>query len=72
MADSVLSPLAEVAACTLVVAAAGAGTFDSHVGTLALMNVLVTGVADALRADATHRLDRIESAWRDAGALTDR
>jgi DNA-binding MurR/RpiR family transcriptional regulator len=72
MADSVLSPLAEVAACTLVVAAAGAGTFDSHVGTLALMNVLVTGVADALRAEATQRLDRIETAWREAGALTDR
>ncbi|MBI5089322.1 MAG: MurR/RpiR family transcriptional regulator [Actinobacteria bacterium] len=72
MADSVLSPLAEIAARTMVVAAAGAGTFDSHVGTLALMNVLVTGVADAMRAVATERLDRVESAWRDGGALTDR
>lgn len=72
IADSVLSPLAEVANRTLVVAAAGAGTFDSHVGTLALVNVLVTGVADALRAVATERLDRVESAWRVAGALTDR
>ncbi|MCU1361734.1 MAG: hypothetical protein JWN99_3023 [Ilumatobacteraceae bacterium] len=72
IADSVLSPLAEVANRTVVVAAAGAGTFDSHVGTLALVNVLVTGVADALRAVATDRLDRVESAWREAGALTDR
>ena len=72
VADSVLSPLAEVADRTLVVAAAGAGPFDSHVGTLALVNVIVTGVADALRAVATDRLDRVESAWRDVGALTDR
>ena len=72
IADSVLSPLAEVANRTFVVAAAGAGPFDSHVGTLALVNVLVTGVADALRAGATDRLDRVESAWRDASALTDR
>lgn len=72
IADSVLSPLAEVAQRTLVVAAAGAGPFDSHVGTLALVNVLVTGVADALRAVASDRLGRVEHAWRDAGALTDR
>jgi DNA-binding MurR/RpiR family transcriptional regulator len=72
IADSVLSPLAEVANRTLVVAAAGAGPFDSHVGTLALVNVIVTGVADALRAVATDRLDRVETAWREAGALTDR
>jgi DNA-binding MurR/RpiR family transcriptional regulator len=72
IADSVLSPLAEIANRTLVVAAGGAGPFDSHVGTLALVNVIVTGVADALRAVATDRLDRVESAWRHAGALTDR
>jgi DNA-binding MurR/RpiR family transcriptional regulator len=72
VADSVLSPLAELAQATIVVAAAGAGTFDSHVGTLALMNVVVTGVADALRAVAADRLDRIEDAWRQAGSLTDR
>lgn len=68
--DSVLSPLAASADRTLVVAAAGSGPFDSHVGTLALFNLLVAGVADLLRAAATDRLDRMETAWR--SALTDR
>src|SRR3954447_13744259 len=39
MTDSVLSPLASIADRTLVIAAAGAGPFDSHVGTLALCNL---------------------------------
>ena len=70
--DSLLSPLAAMADRTLTVAAAGGGPFDSHVGTLALMNVLVAGVADRLRREATERLDRVESAWQVGGALTDR
>lgn len=70
--DSLLSPLAASADRTFTVAAAGGGPFDSHVGTLALANVVVAGVADRLRADATERLDRAEAAWRDGGALTDR
>lgn len=70
--DSVLSPLAELAERTLVVAAAGAGPFDSHVGTLALVNAIVTGVADQLRAVATERLGRVETAWRTAHSLADR
>jgi DNA-binding MurR/RpiR family transcriptional regulator len=70
--DSLLSPLASLADHTFTVAAAGGGPFDSHVGTLALVNVVVAGVADRLRAVATDRLDRAEAAWRDAGSLTDR
>jgi DNA-binding MurR/RpiR family transcriptional regulator len=70
--DSLLSPLAALADRTLTVAAAGGGPFDSHVGTLALVNVLVAGVADRLRREATERLDRAEAAWQAAGALTDR
>lgn len=69
--DSVLSPLAELADCSFVVSAASAGPFDSHVGTLALLNLLIIDVAAARRADATVRLDRLEAAWRDADALTD-
>jgi DNA-binding MurR/RpiR family transcriptional regulator len=69
--DSRLSPLAERAAAVLTVAADGAGPFDSHVGVLALANALVNGVAAKLRASATRRLDRVEDAWRDAGALVD-
>lgn len=72
LTDSLLSPLAGLAERTLTVAAAGGGPFDSHVGTLALINVLVAGVADRLRREATERLDRAEAAWQAAGALTDR
>lgn len=70
--DSMLSPVAACAQRTLVVAAAGAGPFDSHVGTLALMNVLVAAVAVRLRGMATERLDRSEAAWRASNALTER
>lgn len=72
LTDSVLSPLASNADRTLVVSAAAAGPFDSHVGTLALLNLLVTEVARATRIEATDRLDHLEDAWRDARALTDR
>ncbi len=72
IADSVLSPVAACAQRTLVVTAAGAGPFDSHVGTLALMNVLVAGAAIRLRGVATERLDRAEAAWRVSNALTER
>jgi DNA-binding MurR/RpiR family transcriptional regulator len=72
LSDSLLSPLSAAADHTLVVTAAGAGPFDSHVGTLALCNLLVAGVAERLRSVATERLDRAEQAWTDAHALVDR
>jgi DNA-binding MurR/RpiR family transcriptional regulator len=72
VSDSVLSPLSAVADLTLVVTAAGAGPFDSHVGTLALLNLVVAGVAEQLRSAATERLERAEAAWTTAGALVDR
>ena len=68
--DSVLSPLATSSAHAFVVAAAAAGPFDSHVGTLALFDLLVAEVAAALRSSATTRLDRLEQAWQRADALT--
>ena len=71
LTDSRLSPLADIAAECFVVSAEGVGPFDSHVGTLALANALVAGAASRLRQSATRRLDRVESAWRDAGALVD-
>jgi DNA-binding MurR/RpiR family transcriptional regulator len=70
--DSMLSPVAACSQRTLVVTAAGAGPFDSHVGTLALMNLLVAAVAVRLRGMATDRLDRSEAAWRASNALTER
>jgi len=69
--DSPLSPLAALASVSFAVAAEGAGPFDSHVGTLALANALVTGVAARLRRSATRRLDAVEAAWRGAGALVE-
>ncbi len=69
--DSLLSPLASVSSVTFTVAAEGAGPFDSHVGSLALANALVTGVAARMRRTATPRLEAVEAAWRDAGALVE-
>ena len=69
LTDSALSPIALLADASFTVAAASAGPFDSHVATLAVLNALVTAVADKLRSSATDRLDRIEAAWRAAGAL---
>lgn len=68
--DSVLSPLAQQATASFVVTAEGAGPFDSHVGTLALVNALASGVARRLRRPAARRLDRVEQAWQSAAALT--
>lgn len=70
--DSLLSPLAGVAAHTFTIAAAAAGPFDSHVGTLALANLVVALLADKVRPTATERFDRTEAAWRGARSLTDR
>jgi DNA-binding MurR/RpiR family transcriptional regulator len=70
--DSLLSPLAAAAKHTFVVSAAAVGPFDSQVGTLALLNLVVTGVANTLRSHATERLDRAEAAWNAAGALVER
>lgn len=69
--DTVLSPLASVANHAFLVAADSPGPFDSHVGTLALLDVLVVGVAAADRDRATDRLDRLESMWRTTNALID-
>jgi DNA-binding MurR/RpiR family transcriptional regulator len=69
LTDSLLSPLAAQAAVCFTVSAEGAGVFDSHVGTLALTNALVTGTAAQMRRSATDRLDAVEAAWRAAGAL---
>lgn len=70
--DSLLSPLAVLADQNLVVHAAGAGPFDSHVGTLAIFNLVVAGVAERLRSSAADRLERVEGAWRRADSLIDR
>ena len=73
ISDSLLSPIAAMADRTLVVAAAGAGPFDSHVGTLALCQpARRRRVPTVLRGDAVQRLDRAEQAWNRASALSER
>jgi DNA-binding MurR/RpiR family transcriptional regulator len=72
LTDSVLSPLATDAAVAFMVGADSIGPFDSHVGTLALLNLVALDVAAGLRQSATERLGLIEVAWSDNEALTDR
>lgn len=69
--DSMLSPIAAHADVTFLVSAGSIGPFDSHVGTLALLNLVAANVATALRGPATERLADIEEAWRRYGTLTD-
>lgn len=69
--DSVLSPIATRADATFLVTGGAVGPFDSHVGTLSLLNLIASSVAATLRATAADRLDAIEGAWRARGALTD-
>jgi DNA-binding MurR/RpiR family transcriptional regulator len=71
ISDGPLSPIAGVADDHFVVAAGAVGPFDSHVGTLALLELLATQVALARRDDARARLDRVEAAWAEADALTE-
>ena len=71
LTDSMLSPIAARAAVTFLVAAASEGPFDSHVGTLALLNLVAARAAVDLRASAADRLATIETAWRANETLTD-
>jgi DNA-binding MurR/RpiR family transcriptional regulator len=69
--DSILSPLAARADVMFVVSADSVGPFDSHVGTLALLNLIGAEVAGALRTSARDRLAAVEEAWSRHGSLTE-
>lgn len=71
LVDSELSPLAEGALAVLTVGAEGAGPFDSQVGMMAVANALLAGVASRLRRSVTRRVDALERAWVERGALLD-
>lgn len=71
LTDSMLSPIAARAAVTFLVSAGSEGPFDSHVGTLALLNLVAIRVSAELRASAADRLATVESVWRTHGTLTD-
>jgi DNA-binding MurR/RpiR family transcriptional regulator len=69
--DSVFAPFADGAASVLVVASEGPGAFDSYVGVLALMNLLVSMTSTATSEQATPHLDLLEATWTANGALLD-
>jgi DNA-binding MurR/RpiR family transcriptional regulator len=69
--DSAFSPLAQRARHTFVVSARSPGPFDSHAGTIALVDALIASVATRLRRSATERLDAVEAAWSNARDLVD-
>jgi DNA-binding MurR/RpiR family transcriptional regulator len=69
--DSAFSPLAERARHAFVVSARSAGPFDSHAGTVALIDAIIAGIATRLRRTATERLDALEAAWSNAEDLVD-
>ena len=72
LSDGVLSPLAMGADHSFAIAAASVSPFDSHVGTLALFDLLVANAAERLRGIAADRLEQVEAAWAAAGSLADR
>ncbi|HWL44179.1 MAG TPA: MurR/RpiR family transcriptional regulator [Ilumatobacter sp.] len=69
LSDNALSPLAAFADVAFDISAGSAGPFDSHVGTLALLNLFVANVAARVREPAAERLAAIEAAWREHGSL---
>lgn len=71
LTDGVLSPLAMGSHHSFAIAAASVSPFDSHVGTLALCDLLVGQAAERLRTSAAERLGRVESAWAEGRALID-
>lgn len=67
--DRALSPLSSRANVAFDVHAASHGPFDSHVGTLALLNMVAVAVAAEIQAIAAPRLEAIEAAWRGHDSL---
>jgi DNA-binding MurR/RpiR family transcriptional regulator len=69
--DGRLSPLADRAEITFVIAARGVGPFDSSVGAMSLVHALVAAIAARLRRSATGRLDAVEDSWRSGTDLVE-
>ena len=72
LSDGLLSPLAMMADHSFEVAAASVSPFDSHVGTLALFDLLVAAAAERLKGPAADRLERVEKAWAAGASLIER
>ncbi|UDY35256.1 MurR/RpiR family transcriptional regulator [Dermatobacter hominis] len=67
--DSPLSPLATDAEVVVAVESHDVGPFDSYVAVLAVVEVLVAGVAHRLRSSAAEHLDVLEAVWEETGAI---
>ncbi len=63
--DGPFSPLASMADTWLAVDVAAVGPFDSVLGVVAVIELLIAETARLLRDQATDRLDRIERLWTD-------
>ena len=72
LTDGLLSPLAMGAHHSFAISAASVSPFDSHVGTLALFDLLVGLSAERLKDSAAERLQLVETAWAEGSTLTDR
>ncbi|MET0324724.1 MAG: MurR/RpiR family transcriptional regulator [Ilumatobacteraceae bacterium] len=72
LTDGLLSPLAMGAHHSFAISAASVSPFDSHVGTLALFDLLVGLTAERLKDSAAERLQLVETAWAEGSTLTDR
>lgn len=70
--DGPLSPLALTADVTMTLAAESHSPFESHLGTLALFELLVAFTAERLLDSAASRLARTDGAWAAGESLTDR
>lgn len=70
LSDGLLSPLSMAAKHAFTVSAASVSPYDSHVGTLALLNLIVATAAERLRDSAADRLERVERAWAAGSSLT--
>jgi DNA-binding MurR/RpiR family transcriptional regulator len=71
LSDGLLSPLAMTADHSFAIAAAAVSPFDSHVGTLALLDLFVGAAAERLKEPAADRLERVEHAWATGESLID-
>ncbi len=71
LSDGPLSPLAMAAPVSFTLLAESVSPFESQLGTLALLELLVACVAERLQESAEQRLASVEAAWAEARSLTD-
>jgi DNA-binding MurR/RpiR family transcriptional regulator len=70
LSDGPLSPIAMAAPVSFTLLAESVSPFESQVGTMALLELLVAIVAERLRDTAEARLASVEAAWAEARALS--